>query len=31
VLQLGESGGKATGILLPRMNLLRNDSLAAWI
>ena len=30
VLQLGEGGGKATGILLPRMNLLRNDSLAPW-
>ena len=30
VLQLGEGGGKATGILVPRMNLLRNDSLAPW-
>ena len=30
VLQFGEGDGKATGILLPRMNLLRNDSLVAW-
>ena len=30
VLQFGGSG-KANGILLPRMNLVRNDNLAAWI
>ena len=31
VLQFGEDGGKATGILLPRMNLVRNDGLGPWV
>lgn len=31
VLQFGSDGGKATGILLPRMNLVRNDGLDPWV